>query len=151
MYELLYQRLGTTSKNLLAYVIRESPEVNLTADNPVTNYNTQEDELISRIPHSNTTDGTVDYKADIRVVWHYIYEATNEKICFTHCKQFQRAKYGRAAYVALKHHYLGADHVNQQASYAEGMLQNTIYTGRNRFTFEHYCTLHSQQHEILCG
>ena len=26
-----------------------------------------------------------------------------------------------------------------------------IYTGRNRFTFEHYCTLHSQQHEILRG
>ena len=31
------------------------------------------------------------------------------------------------------------------------MLQNTIYTGRNRFTFEHYCTLHSQQHDILRG
>ena len=70
MYEFLYQRLGTTSKNPLAYVIRESPEVNLTAGNPVTNYNTQEDELISRIPHSNTTGATVDYKADNRVVWH---------------------------------------------------------------------------------
>ena len=44
-----------------------------------------------------------------------------------------------------------ADNVNQQASDAEGMLQNTIYTGRNRFTFKHYCTLHSQQNEILSG
>ena len=50
----------------------------------------------------------------------------------------------------LKHHYLGADHVNQQASDAEGVLQNTTYTGRNRFTFEHYCTLYSHQHEIMC-
>ena len=31
------------------------------------------------------------------------------------------------------------------------MLQNTTYTGRNQFTFKHYCTLHSQQHEILRG
>ena len=58
-------------------------------------------------------------------------------------------KDSRAAYVAIKHQYVGADHVNQQASDAEGILQNTIRTGRNRFTFKHYCTLHSQQHEIL--
>ena len=109
-----------------------------------TNYDTQENELITGIPHSNTTGATVDCKADNRVVWHYIYEATKDKRCFTHCKRFQKAKYGRAASVALKYHYLGADHMNQQASAAEGMLQNTIYTGRNRFTFEHYCTLHSQ-------
>ena len=82
-------------------------------DNPVTNYNTQEDELIARIPDSNTTGATVDYKADNRVVWHYIYEATKDKSCFTKCKRFQRTKDGRVAYVALKHHYLGADHVNQ--------------------------------------
>ena len=60
-------------------------------------------------------------------------------------------KDGRAAYIALKHHYLGADQVNEQALDAEVMLQNTIYTGRNYFTFEHYCTLHSQQHGILSG
>ena len=68
-----------------------------------------------------------------------------------HCKQSQRAKDGREEYLALKHHYLGADHVNHQASAADAMLQNTIYTGRNRFTFEHYCTLHSQQYVILHG
>ena len=73
-------------KNLLAYVIRESPEVKTTADDAVTNYDTQEDELIARIPHLNTTGATVDYKADNRVVWHYIYEATKNKSCFTHCK-----------------------------------------------------------------
>ena len=120
-------------------------------DNPVTNYNTQEDELIARIPHSNTIGATVDYKADNQIVWHYIYEATKYKSCFTHRKRFQRAKDGMAAYVALKHHYVGENHVNQQALAAEGMLQNTIYAGRNWFTFEHYCTLHSQQYEILCG
>ena len=60
IYELLYQRLGTTSKNPLDYVTRESPEVKPTADDPVTNYDTQEDELIARIPHSNTTGATVD-------------------------------------------------------------------------------------------
>ena len=73
MYEFLYQRLGTTSKKPLAYVIRESPEVKPTADDPVTNYDTQEDELIDRIPHSNTTGATVDYKSDNRAVWQYIY------------------------------------------------------------------------------
>ena len=41
MYEFLYQRLGTMSKNPLAYVIRESPEVKPTADDTVINYNTQ--------------------------------------------------------------------------------------------------------------
>ena len=104
MYEFLYQRLGTTSKKPLAYVIRESPEVNPTAYDPVTNYDTQEDDLIDRIPHSNTTGASVDYKSDNRAVWHYIYEATKENSCFTHCKRFQRAKDGRAAYIALKHH-----------------------------------------------
>ena len=151
MYEFLYQRLGTTLKNPLAYVIRESPEVNPTADDPVTNYDTQEGELITRIPHLTKIGATVYYKADNCVVWHYIYEDTKDKSCFTHCKRFQRAKDGRAAYVVLKHQYLGADHVNQQAPAAEGMLQNMIYTGRNRFTFKHYCTLHIQQHEILRG
>ena len=84
IYEFLYQRLGTTSKNPLAYVIRESPEVKPTADNPVTNYDNQEDELIARIPHSNKTGAKVDYKMDNRVVWHCIYEATKDKSCFTH-------------------------------------------------------------------
>ena len=70
VYEFLYQQLGTTPKNPLDYVIRESPDVKPTADDPVKNYDTQEDELLSRILHSNTTGATVDYKADNRVVWH---------------------------------------------------------------------------------
>ena len=70
MYEFLYKRPGNTPKNPLAYVIRESPEVNPTADDPVKNYDTQEDELIARIPHSNKIGATVDYKADNRVMWH---------------------------------------------------------------------------------
>ena len=36
MYEFIYQRLGTTSNNPLAYVIRKSPEVNPAVDNPLT-------------------------------------------------------------------------------------------------------------------
>ena len=60
MYDFLYQILGTTSNNPLAYVIRELPEVKPTTDETVTNYDTQEDELISRIPHLNTTGATVD-------------------------------------------------------------------------------------------
>ena len=48
------------SKNPLDYVIRESPDLKKTADDSVTNYDTQEDELISRITHSNTTGDTVD-------------------------------------------------------------------------------------------
>ena len=103
-------------------MIRESPEVKPTADNPVTNYDNQENELVARIPHSGTTGATVYYKANNRVMCHYIYEATKDKSCFAHCKEFQRAKDFRSAYVALKHHYLGADHVNQQALAAEGML-----------------------------
>ena len=82
----LYQRLGTMSKDPLDYMTRESPEVKPTVDDPVTNYDNQEDELIARIPHSNTTGDTVDYKADNCVAWHYIYEATKDKSCFTHCK-----------------------------------------------------------------
>ena len=70
MYEFLYQRFGTTSKNPLAYETRESTEVKPTEDDPVTNYDTQEDELIARIPHSNKIGATVDYKADNRVMWH---------------------------------------------------------------------------------
>ena len=72
------------SKNPLAYVIRESPEVKPTADNPFTNYNTQEDNLIASGPHLNTIGATVDYKADNHVVWHCIYEATKEKSFLMH-------------------------------------------------------------------
>ena len=37
VYEFLYQQLGTTPKNPLDYVIRESPDVKPTADDPVKN------------------------------------------------------------------------------------------------------------------
>ena len=65
-------------------MIRESPEIKPTSNDPVTNYDTQKDKLIARIQHLNTTVATVNYKANNRVMWHYIYEATKDKSCFMH-------------------------------------------------------------------
>ena len=49
---------------------------------------------------------------------------------------------GRAAYIALKTHYLGDSFVSRIRSAADSRLDNAFYDGKSRnFTFDHYCAL----------
>jgi hypothetical protein len=59
---------------------------------------------------------------------------------------------GRAAFLGLKEHYLGASNVDSMASKAASKLNQSVYQRENRrWTFEKYVRLHVDQHAILEG
>ena len=64
----------------------------------------------------------------------------------------QRARNGRAAYMAFKNHYLGPNNIGNVAATAEHKLINATYRGEGRhWDFERYATLHKEKHTILEG
>jgi hypothetical protein len=97
----------------LAYVTREVAEVTAETDDPATNYATVEDEMISRSPHVDPL-GVVDatYAADNRKVWEILANICRETNAWTWIKPQSCSKDGRAAYLALYNHYLGASNAD---------------------------------------
>jgi hypothetical protein len=135
----------------LAYVIRDNEDPEPSADDPPANYATIEDEMISRSPHRDG-NGVIEptFAADNRKVWEILESICRETNAWTWIKSFNRTKNGRAAYLALYQHYLGASNADNVQSRAENKLQNTFYTGeRRRFTFEKYVQVHKDQHTSL--
>ena len=150
--EWLRGNLGLT-KIPLMYVVRDEIEVKPSADDPEANYDTKQDELISRAPiHDATGVPTATYLADRGRVWDLLSEITRNKECWSYVRPAQRKRDGRKAYLGLKMHYLGKNNVDNMSSRAEHKLQNTSYTGeKRRWNFEKYVTVHVNQHAILEG
>ena len=72
--------------------------------------------------------------------------------CWTYVKTGQKKKDGRAAFLALRDHYLGPNHVNHQATMAETKLRTLRYEGeKRRFKFEQFVTIQRAQHQTLEG
>ena len=54
--------------------------------------------------------------------------------------------------MAFKSHYLGHNYIGNMAPIAEHKLINATYRGEGRCQdFEHYATMHMEQHTILEG
>jgi heptaprenylglyceryl phosphate synthase len=63
-----------------------------------------------------------------------------------------RTKNGREAYVLKIDHFLGPNNVVNMTSAAETKLTGTLYNGENnRFTWETYVRIHTEQHSVLNG
>ena len=139
--------LGVT-KIPLAYVLRadEAP----TAD-PATGWPTMQDEMIGRAPIRNATGGYAQtYLTDRETVWNKIADLTRTLPCWTYVKPAQRTRDGRAAFLALKNHFLGENVIDTFASSAEAKLANLTYNGETRrWNFEKYASAHLEQHTVL--
>jgi hypothetical protein len=142
--------LGET-KAPLAYVIRDEAAVPPEADDPANNYDTPEDEMISRMPHQDAAGADLPtYKHDRSKVWQTISEVCQDEKCWTYVKPFQRTRDGRGAFQALHNHYLGANHVNNMASTAEAKLAQAKYYGeKRRYNFESYISMLNEQFQVL--
>ena len=159
--ELLRGTLGSATRVPLAYVVRETVTVPDHANDPDTwsentKYNTIQDELIRRCPHNNGANPPValpEFTNDNEAVYHIIATICRDKPCWTFIEEACKGantRSGRAAYMALKNHYLGPHMVNTEVAKAEAILDNTIYTGETRrFNFDDFIRLQTQQHNIL--
>ena len=95
---------------------------------------------------------TPTFLTDNQRVWELLFSITRERECWIYVKVAQRARDGRAAFLALKNHYLGPNNVNILASGAERKLKTTTYNGKKkRWNFERYVQMHVEQHTILEG
>jgi hypothetical protein len=119
----------------LQYVIREDPEVPRIADDPLPlgrpSYN---EELIRRASH----DGEA-WAANNGKVWQMIRHVTHGTDAWAFVKAHSRNQDGRAAYVALKAHYMGADFVNKVKLSADAALETLHWTGKAKnFTWDKF-------------
>ena len=109
----------------------------------VFNYDTRE--MIARAPHTPPF-----YSKDNAEVWLVIRHVLYDTEGWSWISQFERARNGRAAYLAIKDHYLGTSNRSRIKMLAEKALENTYYEGdKKSFTFEKYCSIHKMAHKDL--
>ena len=117
----------------LAYITRDTvtlPAVDLGFGQP-----SYYDKMIDRAPHT-----VVSYQHDKVTVWNVIRHVTHGGPAWNWVSSFSRTFDGRAAYLALKSHYLGDSFVSRIRAPADNHLGTAFYDGKSRsFTFEHYC------------
>jgi hypothetical protein len=142
--------LGET-KAPLAYVIRDVAAVPDEADDPATNYDTPENEMVACMPHQDAAGVDLPtYIHDRSKVWQTMSEVCRDDKCWTYVKPFQRSRDGRGAFQALHTHYLGANHVNNMANIAESKLALAKYYGeKRRYNFESYISTLNKQFQVL--
>jgi len=137
----------------LMYVARDTVEVTPEArDN--TRYESVTDEMIARAPHvhvvGNDTIAHPTFVLNSAKVWDILETMTEGKSSRVIIKPHQRKKDGRAAYFALKQHYLGINAVNDMVTAAEAKLEGYKYRGEGRKQqFSKYVTFQKRQHNIL--
>ena len=113
-------------------------------------------QMIDRAPHWVPEAGGVgavrhpSYVVDNKTVFDKLAEICRIHGCWTYIKPFLRRCNGRSAFLALIKHYLGPHNVDNMAAQVEQKLMNTTYRGETqRWNFEHYITIHQEQHMIL--
>ena len=144
--------LGVT-KIPLSYVVRDHIEATPEANDPETNYDTPQDEMIAHAPMMIANgDEHPTFLTDRQTIWDKISDLTREHECWTYVKPAQRARNGRQGYTLLFDHYLGQNSMANQASLAEAKLKNSSYQGeRCHWNFKRFVCMQVEQHEILNG
>ena len=91
-------------------------------------------ELIRRAPHTGPTALT-----DNEAVWDVVRHITHGGPGWGWVQSYSRARSGRAAYLALKGHYLGDAYQTRLRAKADQTLETSYYDGtRRNFTYERY-------------
>jgi hypothetical protein len=127
----------------LAYVIRDVVEVpeaapGLLPGQPHSEeHGSVEAELIARSYHNHAL-----YRDDNANVYYKLEEATRTTSYAASIKPFQRAKDGRAAWLALSHQYAGDDKWEQELKKQDDLLHMRIWRGQSNFTLERFVQQH---------
>ena len=126
---------GKSSGVPLLYVIREERELPDPADDPGFNgYPSLNDELARR----GRLAGHF-YRPDNNEVWTFLRNKCHGTTSWTTIVAFERTKNGRAAYLALKGQFLGADAKALALKRAEKTLQHIRFDGRSKnWTFNKF-------------
>jgi hypothetical protein len=144
--EYLASQYGVTGATL-DYVVRAEIAVKLEEEDPPENYETVDQEMTARAPH---TGGP--FVNDRRKVWDIISNICGKHSWFVYIRPALRTRNGRDAYMLLFDHFLGPNNVGNVVSEAETKLTSTLYNGKKkRFTWEIYVRIHTEQHSVLNG
>jgi hypothetical protein len=131
----------------LDYVVRAEIAVKPEVEDPPENYETVDQEMTARAPHTGNP-----FVNDRRKVWDIMSNIYGKHSCFVYIKPALRPRNGRDAYMLLFDHFLGPRNVGNMASEADTKLTSTLYNGEKKsFTWETYVRIHSEQHSVLNG
>jgi hypothetical protein len=110
----------------LSYLIRTAvlPEPEQT--DPSTNYNSVEEEMINRAPHTGPT-----YTADNRKLWELLYASLHDTDAYKYIKSSSRARDGRGAWTSLTNHVLCRASLDNLTATAERTLRDTFTPAKN--------------------
>jgi hypothetical protein len=144
--EYIASQYGVTGATL-DYVVRAEIAVKPEAEDPPDNYETVDQDMTERAPHTGRP-----FLNDRRKVWDIMSNICGKHSCFVYIKPDLRTRNGRDAYMLLFDHFLGPDNVGNMASEADTKLTSTLYNGeKKRFTWETYVRIHIEQHSVLNG
>lgn len=119
----------------LSYVVRADVAVPAGVDDLGFGNPSYSLEMIQRAPHVGSF-----FQRDSVAVWNVIRHVTHEGPAWSWVQSFVRTCDGRAAYFAMKQHYLGESFTARLRANADRLMDSTFYDGRSRgFTFERYC------------
>jgi hypothetical protein len=144
--EYLASHYGVTGATL-DYVVRPEIAVKPEAEDPTENYETVDQEMTARAPHTGRS-----FVNDRRKVWDIMSNICGKYSCVVYIKPALRTRNGRNAYMLLFDHFLGPNNVGNMASEAETKLTSTLYNvEKKRFTWETYVRIHTEQHSVFNG
>ena len=118
----------------LSYVVRDDPDVPDVDDDLPFREPTIDEELERRLPH----EGSI-FEADNALVWNTIFTVTHEGPAWAWVKQYNRTSNGRAAFLALKEHFMGTAFQNTVKLQADRDLETLHFNGNRNFTHDVYC------------
>jgi hypothetical protein len=144
--EYLASQYGVTGATL-DYVVRAEIAVKPEEEDPPENYETVDQEMTARAPHTGRP-----FVNDRRKVLDIMSNICGKHSFFVYIKPALRTRNGRDAYMLLFDHFFGPNNVGNMASEAETRLTSTLYNGeKKRFTWETYVSIHTEQHSVLNG
>lgn len=128
----------------LAYVIRADEAVEDIANCPLSQgaphsakHGSIEDELIDRGSHTHAL-----FREDNQAVYYQLEEATRSTPYAASIKPFQRARNGRAAWLALSSQYAGNDKWEAEIKRHEQFLHTRQWKGQTNFSLERFIAQH---------
>jgi hypothetical protein len=118
--EYLASQYGVTGATL-DYVVRAEIAVKPEEEDPPENYDTVDQEMTARAPHTGRTFVNDRHKA-----WDIMSNICGKHSCFVYIKPSLRTRNGRDAYMLPFYHFLGPNNVGNMASEAETKLTSTL-------------------------
>jgi hypothetical protein len=118
--EYLASQYGGTGATL-DYVVRPDIEVKPEAEDPAEGYETVDQEITARAPHTGRS-----FVNDRSKFCDIMSNICDKRSCFVYIRPALRTRNGRDAYMLLVDHFLGPKNVGNMSSAAETKLTGTL-------------------------